>query len=125
MTLLTTPPVSSRPDIAEAMTAAEDALPAWRAAGATAVIAASDTLAHGVLAACARAGLRVPEDIAVAGFDDLPASAVTAPALTSVALPGDLLGSVAARLLLSLIDGVDAPETQELPAELVVRASTG
>jgi LacI family transcriptional regulator len=78
-----------------------------------------------VLAACAQAGLRVPEDIAVAGFDDLPASAVTAPALTSVALPGDLLGSVAARLLLALIDGGEAPETQELPAELVVRASTG
>jgi LacI family transcriptional regulator len=125
MTLLTSPPVRSRPDIAEAKAATEAALPGWRAAGATAVIAASDTLAHGVLAACAQAGLRVPEDIAVAGFDDLPASAVTAPALTSVALPGDLLGSVAARLLLALIDGGEAPETQELPAELVVRASTG
>ncbi|MEN2736487.1 LacI family DNA-binding transcriptional regulator [Microbacterium sp. X-17] len=125
MTLLTTPPVRSRPDIAEAMAATEAALPGWRAAGATAVIAASDTLAHGVLAACARAGLRVPEDIAVAGFDDLPASSVTAPALTSVALPGDLLGSVAARLLLSLIDGGEAPANEELPAELVARASTG
>lgn len=125
MTLLTMPQVRSRPDIAEAMAATEAALPGWRAAGATAVIAASDTLAHGVLAACARAGLRVPEDIAVAGFDDLPASSVTAPALTSVALPGDLLGSVAARLLLSLIEGGDAPEIHELPAELVVRASTG
>ncbi len=64
-----------------------EALPRWRAGGATAVVAAADTMAYGVLAAAHRLGLDVPGDIAVAGFDDLPYSQVTAPALTSVALP--------------------------------------
>lgn len=130
MALLTDPDVRSGPDLAEAAAATSAALPAWRAAGATAVVAAADTLAHGVLAACAAAGLRVPEDLAVAGFDDLPASAVTAPSLTSVALPGDALGRAAAHRLLALVapeaTGDAPPEEAPLPlaATLTIRAST-
>jgi len=127
MTLLADPDVRSGPDLAEAAAATLAALPAWREAGATAIVAAADTLAHGVLAACAQAGLRVPEDVAVAGFDDLPASAVTAPSLTSVALPGDALGRAAAHRLLALIAPDDAaPEEAPGPlaATLTVRAST-
>jgi LacI family transcriptional regulator len=69
-------------------------------------------------------GLRVPEDLAVAGFDDLPSSSVTAPALTSVALPGAELGRTAALRLLATVDGT-AVEPVDLPARLVPRASTG
>lgn len=142
MTLLDSPDARSGPDLAEAAAATRIALPAWRAAGATAVVAAADTLAHGVLAACADLGVRVPDELAVAGFDDLPASAVTAPSLTSVALPGDALGRAAARRLLELVtlaDPADAAEAADaaagegagpvppadyLTATLTVRAST-
>jgi LacI family transcriptional regulator len=124
MTLLAEPEARSGPDVAEAAAATLAALPAWRAAGVTAVVAAADTLAHGVLAACASAGLRVPEHLAVAGFDDLPASAVTAPSLTSVALPGDALGRAAAHRLLALVGQGQEEPPAALTATLTIRAST-
>jgi LacI family transcriptional regulator len=103
-----------------------EALPRWRAAGATAVVAAADTMAYGVLAAAHRLGLAVPGDIAVAGFDDLPYSQVTAPSLTSVALPAEELGRAAAQRLAAVLagdgDGAAAPL---LPSRLAARASTG
>jgi LacI family transcriptional regulator len=109
-------------DAARSVTRAE--LPAWGELGVTAVVAAADTIAYGVLAEAARAGLRVPEELAVAGFDDLPSSAVTAPALTSVALPGAALGRAAARRLRSIVEGSDEAAPEVLAAHLVPRAST-
>ena len=94
-----------------AAAATEHALEAWHEDGVTAVVAAAT-------------GLRVPEDLAVAGFDDLPSSSVTAPALTSVALPGAELGRAAALRLLAAVDGT-AAEPVALPTRLVRRASTG
>jgi LacI family transcriptional regulator len=111
--------------------AVRDALDGWLTAGATAVVAAADTIAYGVLAVAHERGLRIPEDLAVAGFDDLPSSIVTAPALTSVALPGADLGREAARRLLDALAAPATPTTsgpdaaRRLPARLVPRASTG
>lgn len=101
------------------------ALRAWRDAGATAVVAAADTLAYGVLAAAHRLGVDVPGDLAVAGFDDLPYSRVTDPPLTSVALPAVALGRAAAERLTALLTGADDPAPAPLASRLAVRASTG
>ncbi|HTJ34649.1 MAG TPA: LacI family DNA-binding transcriptional regulator [Dactylosporangium sp.] len=88
---------------------------------------ASDAMAAGALQALRKAGRRVPEDVAVVGFDDAPLAAFTTPALTTVRQPVEELGSVTAALLLDTdLDhpGDPHPENPILPTELVVRAST-
>ncbi|GAA2662052.1 LacI family DNA-binding transcriptional regulator [Streptomyces lunalinharesii] len=90
----------------------------------TAVVAANDTAALGVCAALRERGLRIPEDVSVAGFDDLPFSVDAAPALTTVRLPLREAGARAGRLALGR--AVAPPGgVATLPAELLVRASTG
>ncbi|WP_261974952.1 LacI family DNA-binding transcriptional regulator [Curtobacterium sp. B18] len=118
--------VTARADLTvdAAASATEHVIEAWQDDAVTAVVAAADTLAYGVLRVAGRLGIAVPEDLAVAGFDDLPSSSVTAPALTSVALPGADLGRAAALRLLATLDGT-APEAAVLPTHLVRRASTG
>ncbi|WP_327392226.1 LacI family transcriptional regulator [Streptomyces sp. NBC_01186] len=94
-----------------------------RAPEVTAVLAANDTVALGVCAALRERGLRVPEDVSVAGFDDLPFSADASPALTTVRLPLYEAGARAGRLAL----GRQAPPpggVATVRAELMVRAST-
>ncbi len=88
----------------------------------TAVFAVSDTLAIGAIKALRRAGRRVPEDIAVLGFDDLPLSAVFEPALTTVSQPMRELGAQAAEILLARLAG-QRPTSRTLPHQLVVRDS--
>lgn len=88
----------------------------------TAVFAVSDTLAIGAIKAFRRAGRRVPEDIAVVGFDDLPLSAVFEPALTTVSQPMRELGAQAAEILLARLAG-SRPASRTLPHQLVVRDS--
>ncbi|GAB79220.1 transcriptional regulator, LacI family [Austwickia chelonae] len=112
-------------EMESSVAAVRQALPRWVAAGASAVVVANDTIAYGVLAAAAEVGVRVPEDLAVTGFDDLPTSMICAPALTSVSLPGQGLGEAAARLLLDRVEGRESGEVPVLPARLVVRASSG
>ncbi len=90
----------------------------------TAVLAMSDQLAFGVLGHARDAGLRVPEDVAVAGFDDLPHAARTTPPLTTVHQPTVLKGKEAARLLIAQLRGDEAPTSVLLPTHLVVREST-
>lgn len=107
-----------------AAAAVDSVLDTWLASGVTAVVAAADTLAYGVLRVAAARGVAVPTALAVAGFDDLPSSSVTAPALTSVALPGAELGRAAALRLLAMLDGTEPP-APALPTRLVPRASTG
>jgi LacI family transcriptional regulator len=98
-------------------------------ASPTAVFAASDMIAMGALRALREAGLRVPEDIALVGFDDIPVAAALEPALTTVRQPIERLGSMAADLLLNLLQ--NAPEARApaariiLPARLIVRDSCG
>jgi LacI family transcriptional regulator len=94
----------------------------------TAIIALNDLMAAGVLAAARDAGLSVPRDLSVVGFDDLPFAADLGPALTTVRLPLRAMGECAMELLLADGDAdADAetdPRTTEVPTELVVRGST-
>ena len=95
-----------------------------REPGMTAVVAVNDTVALGVCAALRERGLRVPQDVSVAGFDDLPFSVDAAPALTTVRLPLREAGGRAGRLVMGR---EAAPEggVATVEAELVVRGSTG
>lgn len=88
----------------------------------SAVFAVSDTLAIGAIKAFRRAGRRVPEDIAVVGFDNIPLSQVFEPALTTIAQPMFELGAAAARMLLERLAG-GQPESRTLQHALVVRES--
>jgi LacI family transcriptional regulator len=112
----------------------------------TAIFAANDQMAYGVLAAAGEYGLRVPEDLSLIGFDDIPLSAHTQPALTTVRQPFYEMGQRAIALLLSLLesprpvrngrypgsvqtlaspllDNQGEPIHLQLPTDLVVRAS--
>lgn len=80
---------------------------------------ASDAMAAGALQALQRAGRRVPQDVAVVGFDDAPLAPYTTPALTTVRQPVEELGAITASLLFE-----SCPDNPILPTELVVRAST-
>jgi LacI family transcriptional regulator len=92
----------------------------------TAVFAFNDQMAAGAIGALRRAGLRVPEDVSVVGFDDIPHASATYPALTTVAQPIEEIGAAGVRLLLDRIAWPDAPWARiELPTRLVVRESTG
>ncbi|TQK44696.1 LacI family transcriptional regulator [Streptomyces sp. SLBN-118] len=95
----------------------------YRDPGLTAVVAANDTVALGACAALRDQGLRIPEDISVAGFDDLPFSIDAAPALTTVRLPLYEAGERAGRLAM----GKETPPPggiATIGAELMARAST-
>ncbi|MGK5556806.1 LacI family DNA-binding transcriptional regulator [Actinomadura kijaniata] len=91
----------------------------------TAILAMTDRLAHGAVAAARDLGLSVPGEVSVAGFDDLPSAAEGDPPLTTVRQPLVEKGRLAARLLLDLLAGEAVPPRTVLPTELVVRASTG
>ena len=93
-----------------------------RAPDLDAVFVASDVMALGVLAALQRAGRRVPDDVAVGGYDDSSAATVARPSLTTIRQPWPQISSEMVRLLLSLVGG--EPHTAViLPTELVVRDS--
>lgn len=92
-----------------------------------AVFAANDMMAIGCMAAIREAGLRIPEDIAVAGFDDVPMARYVSPALTTAGVRIAELGKAALGQLTAQIDGSAAPAPcahVRIPAELMVRAST-
>jgi len=93
----------------------------------TAIFAANDAMAIGCLAALQKAGVSVPEEIAVSGFDDIPYARYTAPPLTSVHVPIRDLGAGAMERLLDAIGGGTShvPQHRLLPTTLVVRASCG
>ncbi len=87
-----------------------------------AVFVASDLMAQGVLAVLQQAGRRVPEDVAVGGFDDSPAALATQPNLTTIRQPLDRISTEMVRVLLAQISGED-PAAVILPTELVRRGS--
>lgn len=91
----------------------------------TAIFAGSDMQAIGVLRAAQELGLRVPDDVSVVGYDDLPLALWTGPALTTVRQPLAEMGATATRTLLDLAEG-RAPIARRvnLATELVVRDST-
>jgi DNA-binding LacI/PurR family transcriptional regulator len=88
-----------------------------------AVFAASDLMAHGALRALQEAGRRVPDDVAVIGFDDIELAGYTDPALTTVRQPILEIGRQLARRLLRLAAGEEIGPAMVLPTELVIRES--
>jgi LacI family transcriptional regulator len=91
-----------------------------------AVFIASDTMALGAMRALREAGKRIPDDVALVGFDDMPFAARTDPPLTTVRQPIQRAGFVAAETLFDLITEQDgAPRRVILPTELVIRESCG
>jgi DNA-binding LacI/PurR family transcriptional regulator len=93
-----------------------------RAPDVDAVFAANDLMALGAIEVLKEAGRRIPEDVAVAGFDDIKVSATTIPTLTTVRQPFERISAEMVRLLLAVIDG-ERPAAITIPTELVVRES--
>ena len=94
--------------------------------GVTGVICASDVLALGAIRAVRRAGLSVPDDVSVVGYDDSAFMNCTDPPLTTVRQPIEAMGKAAVALLVSQIENMAVyPEELLFEPELVVRGSTG
>ena len=92
----------------------------------TAVFAAGDTMAIGAIKALRDQGLKVPEDCAVVGFDDIDLSQFWFPALTTIRQPTEMIGRTAFQKLLALIQNESTSNVHEiLPYELVIRESCG
>jgi LacI family transcriptional regulator len=91
----------------------------------TAIFAANDLMAMGAMAALREAGLRVPADVAIVGFDDIPAARLVEPPLTTIAQYPERLGGRAAQLLLERLNagGPEVGRHIEMPFDLVVRQS--
>jgi LacI family transcriptional regulator len=91
----------------------------------TAVFAASDVVALGAISAIYNAGLGIPDDMAVVGFDDIFLAAYAHPPLTTVRVPAYGLGWTAAEVLIALIEGDEEVASVTLETELVIRESCG
>lgn len=97
-----------------------------RDAPPTAIFCENDEMAIGAIQRIKQSGLRVPEDVSVAGFDDIAFASFCDPPLTTVAQPAEEFGSTAVSLLIDLLeDRIRKVPHITLPFELVVRASTG
>lgn len=92
----------------------------------TAIIGMSDLLALGALGAAAARGLRVPQDLSLVGFDDIPTAAQVRPPLTTIWQPHDEKGRLATELLLARLQGDPErpPARQQIGTRLVLRDST-
>ena len=88
-----------------------------------AVFAASDLMASGAISVLRRAGKRIPEDVAVVGFDDSPAALTGEIALTTVHQPSRLMGAEMARMLLARLRGERLERSRVMPTHLVIRDS--
>jgi LacI family transcriptional regulator, galactose operon repressor len=93
----------------------------------TAIVTSGDTLALGAMSACRAAGLRLPDDMALASFDDPAFGELLDPPVTALKRCDAEMGALAARLLLTALEtGADGPATEmRLPMELVARRSCG
>lgn len=92
----------------------------------TAVFARNDFTAVGAMSAAKEAGLKIPQDIAVVGYDDMALAAHTTPPLTTVRQPTREQGRIAAEALVRRMESAETPAREErvIPCALVVRAST-
>jgi DNA-binding LacI/PurR family transcriptional regulator len=101
-------------------------LDAWNGgARPGALLAMSDIIAVGAMDAASRLGLRVPDDLAIVGFDDIMDTQICHPALSTVHQPSEEKGCLAARLLIDRQGGGQRVEHHVLPATLIVRGSSG
>lgn len=90
-----------------------------------AIVCGNDTIALGVLASLAGHGVRVPEDVMVTGFDDIPCAKLSQPSLTTVRQPQERMAAEAVRVLSSRLSGTDCPRQRiAIAPELVPRGST-
>jgi LacI family transcriptional regulator len=90
----------------------------------TAIICGNDVLAIGAQFEALSMGLKVPEDVSIVGFDDLPIAANLLPPLTTVRVPAEGMGRKAADYLVDRLNGMNPPMHTELDAELVLRGTT-
>ncbi len=95
-----------------------------RGSRATAVVCANDEMAVGALRIAQEAGLRVPDDLSITGFDMSPYSGFVEPPITTVSQPVIEIAAAATSALVALIEGQPAPSNRVFATELVVRAST-
>ncbi|WP_206743809.1 LacI family DNA-binding transcriptional regulator, partial [Carbonactinospora thermoautotrophica] len=89
----------------------------------TALLCANDLMAIGALEYCRSAGIRVPEDVSIVGFDDVPIAALLTPRLTTVRQPAYDMGYRAATLLFDLLEGKSEGEPELFPTSLQIRES--
>jgi len=90
----------------------------------TAIFAANDQMAFGTLFAARELGLRVPEDLAVVGFDNVPLSTYFFPSLTTVEIPMNSLGAAAMEMLMNLMTNTNFSRMKWFKTRLIVREST-
>lgn len=91
-----------------------------------AIFAASDAMALGVIRAAREAGLQLPQDLAIVGFDDIPQAAQSIPALTTVRQSIPRMGASAAEALIDMVEnGSEPPRHLILPTQLIIRDSCG
>ena len=91
----------------------------------TAIACGNDLLAFGVLLECAARGIAVPQQMSVAGFDDIELAAEVSPPLTTMHIPTAYIGRRAAERLLARLAGKRVARVEDVPVELVIRGSTG
>src|SRR6185503_6060903 len=91
----------------------------------TAIFAANDMMALGAIYSIQKAGLEVPTDIAVVGYDDRDFAAWMKPALTTVRMPSYEMGQAAARLLLQQINKEELEDATQVTGTLIIRESSG
>ncbi len=89
----------------------------------TAIVAMADIIAIGAMNAAHEAGVRVPNDVSIVGFDDIPSAALVNPPLTTIAQPRRKKGKLAAEILLNYIEDRLDPTHHVLPTKLIVRKS--
>jgi len=99
----------------------------WLAAGdlPTAIFAGNDEMAMGAIDALMAAGLKIPEEVSIVGFDDVPMAGQIHPGLTTVHQPLQEIGQRAVELLLAQIQDPSSVPLVELPTQFIVRGSTG
>jgi len=90
----------------------------------TAIICGNDVLAYGAIFECLALGVPVPGRVSITGFDDLELAAELAPALTTMHVPSEDMGRLAADYLLDRIDGQPTPGATKLDVDLIIRGST-
>lgn len=95
----------------------------------TALLAFDDLSAMGAMQSLQQAGIRVPQDCSIIGFDDIPAASLCAPALTTIRQPMELMGSIAADIVIEQVstsskERKDDPVSRTVGPELIIRGST-
>lgn len=90
----------------------------------TAIMAGNDVLALGIFEAARDRGLRIPDDVAVTGFNDFEFAAFLQPALTTVALPVWEMGEAAAEIVIDQIQRKDRPRVRQFPVDVLIRGSS-